>query len=324
MGRSNVTIRRVSDDDDDDEEVATRTRRDRKRRTHVPPSKGSRVIPAWGRVAAVVSHFKLVRRHDGIETSCTYPDEQNVLVDRWPIGDLSVKTVTERWGAGTYHARYLEPTGKAAGVSAKVTISPPRSADPPELTIENITPESLKLRELELRHKADREMFEARERMMKEQHAFYERMLERSAPSPQQAQGTITAADVDRTVRASVDGAVRLARLEWENAELKRRAADPSSRTNDDDDDDEEEEEDGALARTERIAGSFARILESPVAGPILAPVLANLLQKFADAVPQQPHAPRPRAAPPPHAPQSRARPAAQRPAPRETPPDPS
>jgi hypothetical protein len=288
MGTRKTTVTRVRDDwpDDPDERV---TPKKRAGRTQVPG--GGAHVPPFGKVPTLARLFRVVRIESGRRSPCRHPSEGGVLVDRWPLSELSVVTLADRWGPGTYQARYLDTRGTACGSSANVTINeaagtkkPPAPALP---TV--ITPEMYKLREMELRYMAEKQATDMRHQMLKEQAEFLERQLARATPAP-----TITPADVQRIVQESTQGAVQLARLQWENEQLKRGGGRHRNDDDDDDDDDDDrEDEAGMLASAERMMGSFARVMESPVAGPVLAPALAALVTKLAANAP----APAPRAA---------------------------
>lgn len=280
------TVVRVRDDWPDDEPTTGRSVKHAKR-TQI--AGGGANVPPFGNVPGMARLFRIVRIENGARSKCKHPSEAGVTVDRWPLAELTVLTLADRWGPGTYQARYLDTRGTACGSSAYVTINEAagtKKAPAPPALPAVITPEMYKLREMELRYMAEKQALEMRHTMLNEHAEFLERQLSRAQPAPQ-----ITAADVQRIVLESTQSAVQLAKLQWENEALKRGGGGGGRRRNDDeDDDDEDDDEDegeaGMLGSAERLMSQFARVMESPVAGPVLAPALASLITKLAANAP--------------------------------------
>jgi hypothetical protein len=69
----------------------------------------------------------------GAWEACNHPDGEGVRRHEWPIGDLSIEALRDRWGAGTYRVQWFRVADnggrKFICCSSAITVDPPAVAE---------------------------------------------------------------------------------------------------------------------------------------------------------------------------------------------------
>lgn len=74
----------------------------------------------FGRPSADCTHWQIYRIGATGPAILSYPDAENVMLERWPIAELTMQTIRDRWGHGRFHIRwYSTNQEKGNGVRGK-------------------------------------------------------------------------------------------------------------------------------------------------------------------------------------------------------------
>src|SRR6516164_6933662 len=77
--------------------------------------------PRFGAIAPAVTQWSVHRLMGEVSARLGHPDADGVTCERWPIADLSIATLRERWGAGRYRCNWF---GVVEGKNASLGKSP--------------------------------------------------------------------------------------------------------------------------------------------------------------------------------------------------------
>jgi hypothetical protein len=88
--------------------------------------------PRFGNPTPDATHWQIHRMGGAGDELLSFPDPDGVMSTRWPIADLSMALVRERWGAGKYHVRWYTADGDGNRTRGKSPTFEIRSADAPE------------------------------------------------------------------------------------------------------------------------------------------------------------------------------------------------